>query len=87
MIEFGPLKLENQVKKSLFCVASPHLPQLGEGALQDHLEGKDPEMLVLSVLMGQDHSGDFRLSPRFPEDIILQLMHSIRHLLPLCLWP
>ena len=34
MIEMGPLMLENQVKKSLSCVASPHLTQLGEGALQ-----------------------------------------------------
>ena len=34
MIEMGPLMSENQVKKSLSCVASPHLPRLGVGALQ-----------------------------------------------------
>ena len=33
MIEMGQLMSENQVKKSLFCVASPHLTQLGEKAL------------------------------------------------------
>ena len=34
MIEMGPLMSENQVKKSLSCVESPHLPQLGEGVSQ-----------------------------------------------------
>ena len=34
MIEMGLLMLENQVKKSLSYVASPHLMWLGEGALQ-----------------------------------------------------
>ena len=34
MIEIGSLMSENQVKKSLSCVASPHLMWLGEGALQ-----------------------------------------------------
>ena len=38
MIEMGPLMSENQVKKSLFCVASPHLTQLGEGALHSLLK-------------------------------------------------
>ena len=33
MIEIGSLMSENQVKKSLSYVASPHLTQLGEGAL------------------------------------------------------
>ena len=33
MIEMGPLMSENQVKKSLSCVASPHLTQLEERAL------------------------------------------------------
>ena len=32
MIEIGPLMLENQVKKSMLCVASPHLTWLGEVA-------------------------------------------------------
>ena len=32
MIEMDPLMSENQVKKSLSCVASPHLMRLGEGA-------------------------------------------------------
>ena len=34
MIEMDPLMSENQVKKSLSYVMSPHLTQLGEGALQ-----------------------------------------------------
>ena len=34
MIEMGPLMSKNKVRKSKFCVASPHLTQLGEGALQ-----------------------------------------------------
>ena len=34
MIEMGPLILENQVKKSMSCVAAPHLPRLGDGVLQ-----------------------------------------------------
>ena len=34
MIEMGSLMLEKQVKKSLSCVASPHLTRLREGALQ-----------------------------------------------------
>ena len=34
MIEMGPLKSENQAKKSLSHVESPLLPRLGEGALQ-----------------------------------------------------
>ena len=34
MIEMSPLMSENQVKKSLSYVASPHLMRLGEGALQ-----------------------------------------------------
>ena len=54
---------------------------------RDHLEGRDSEMFVLSVLQGRDHSSDFKLSPGLPEDIILQLMHSIRHLLPLACGP
>ena len=33
MIELGLLITECQIKKSQFCVASPHLLQLGEGAL------------------------------------------------------
>ena len=33
MIERSQLMLENQVKKSLSCVVSPHLTRLGEGAL------------------------------------------------------
>ena len=33
MIEMDPLMSENEVKKSLSCVASPHLTRLGEGAL------------------------------------------------------
>ena len=35
MIEMCPLMSENQVKKSLSCVASPHLPWLGVRALHD----------------------------------------------------
>ena len=31
MIEMGPLISENQVKKSMSCVASPHLTRLGKG--------------------------------------------------------
>ena len=31
MIEISPLMFENQVKKSLSCVASPHLMRLGRG--------------------------------------------------------
>ena len=50
---------------------------------KDHLEGRDPEMLVPLVLLSQD----LRLSPKLPKDIIFQPMHSIRHLLPLDLWP
>ena len=34
MIEMDPLMLENQVKKSLYRMASPHLTRLGERALQ-----------------------------------------------------
>ena len=34
MIELGPLITECQIKKSQFCVASPYLLLLGEGALQ-----------------------------------------------------
>ena len=34
MIEIGTLMSENQVKKSLSCVMSPHLTWLGKGALQ-----------------------------------------------------
>ena len=34
MIELGPLITKCQIKKSQFCVASPHLLRLGEGALQ-----------------------------------------------------
>ena len=30
---------ENQVKKSLSCVTSPHLTRLGEGALQSQTHG------------------------------------------------
>ena len=41
MIEIGPLMSENQVKKSLSCVASPHLTQLGEGALHKMLDSKE----------------------------------------------
>ena len=41
MIEMGPLMSENQVKKSLSCVASPHLTQLGEGALHKMLDSKE----------------------------------------------
>ena len=33
MIEMGPLMSENQVKKSLSCVVSPHLTRLGEKTL------------------------------------------------------
>ena len=33
MIELGPLIIECQIKKSQFCVASPHLLRLGEGVL------------------------------------------------------
>ena len=61
------------------CLILPLLTLRG----RDHLERRDPEMLVLSVLLGRDHSGDFKLSPRLSEYIILRLMHSIRHLLPL----
>ena len=34
MIEIGPLMSENQVKKSMSYVASPHLKRLEEGSLQ-----------------------------------------------------
>ena len=34
MLEMGPLMSDNQVKKSHSCVASPHLPRAGDGALQ-----------------------------------------------------
>ena len=34
MIELGPLITKCQIKKSQFCVASPHLLRLVEGALQ-----------------------------------------------------
>ena len=34
MIKMGPLMLKNQVKKFMSYVASSHLTQLGEGALQ-----------------------------------------------------
>ena len=39
MIEIGPLVSENQVKKSMSCVASPHLTRLGERAL--HIDYKE----------------------------------------------
>ena len=36
MIEMTPLMSENQVKKSMSYVVSPHLTRLGEGALHSH---------------------------------------------------
>ena len=43
MIKMGPLMLENQVKKSMSCVASPHLTWLGEGALHCGLASREFE--------------------------------------------
>ena len=42
IMEMGPLKLENQVKKFLSYVMSPHLPRLREGALHFNISNEIP---------------------------------------------
>ena len=39
-LKWSPIIPENQVNRSLFCVASPHLSKTGEGALQI-LQGRE----------------------------------------------